>query len=75
MQLFNQIVSNTERARNLIRMIRATMPDRKNDHDKYDYYEMLGIIQDILDGNAEILNRHEEIMMTMGKFLKAATAR
>lgn len=70
---YNNIVINNERAFELIRMVRALLPDEEKSPDDYNFYGVLGIVQDILKNNGADLTRHEEVMMHLDRCLPEKT--
>lgn len=62
---YNQLTSNNARAINVIRMVRALLPDEQKSQDDYNFYEVLGVVQDVLQQNWDVLDRQEEVLMEL----------
>lgn len=68
---YNQLTINNERALEVVRMVRALYPDEKRSPDDYNFCAVLGVVQDILEKNWDILTSHEEILMELDRCASA----
>ena len=67
---YSQMVINNKRALEVIRMVRDLYPDALTEVPKYEFGVVLGIVQEILEQNDEVLTAHEEALSGFEKSME-----
>lgn len=62
---YGQMVINNNRALEVVRMVRDLYPHDITEAPKYDFWEVLGIVQENLERNEKILTAHEKALLAL----------